>query len=73
MDIELTFAVLVVLTDAEAQAALSFRNLKNVRAVLPDDAVGVADLVAAANVLASPAAIESLGARAKGEKQEATA
>ncbi len=68
-----TGSLLVVLTDAEAQAALSFRNLKSVRAVLPAEAVGVADLVAAANVLASPAAIESLGSRAKGEKQEASA
>jgi large subunit ribosomal protein L4 len=66
-------SLLVVLTDDEAQAALSFRNLGNVRAVLPAEAVGVADLVAAANVLASQAAIEALASRAKGEKQEASA
>ena len=72
-DAALKGSVLVVLTDAEAQAALSFRNLANVRAVLPAEAVGVADLVAAANVLASAAAIEALASRAKGEKQEASA
>jgi large subunit ribosomal protein L4 len=57
-------SVLVVLTDAEERAALSFRNLAQVRGVLPAEGVGVVDLIGAANVLASPGAISSLGARA---------
>jgi large subunit ribosomal protein L4 len=61
-------SVLVLLTDAEAQAALSFRNLTGVRAVLPAQDAGVADLVGAANVLASQAAIDELTARATGQK-----
>jgi large subunit ribosomal protein L4 len=54
---------LVVLTDAEARAALSFRNLERT-SVLPADAVGVADLVGAAAVLASQAAVDELTRRA---------
>jgi large subunit ribosomal protein L4 len=65
-------SVLVVLHDSEEKAALSFRNLDVVRAVLPATNVGVADLVGAANVLASQAAIDALTARAKGEKQTQT-
>lgn len=61
-----TGSVLVVLTEAEARTALSFRNLAQVRAVLPADGVGVCDLVGAANVLASPAALDALAARATG-------
>ncbi|MDQ3609944.1 MAG: 50S ribosomal protein L4 [Actinomycetota bacterium] len=57
--------VLVVLTDSEREAALSFRNLERV-VVLPVAAVGVADLVRAAAVLASPAALEELTRRAAG-------
>src|SRR5918911_5039139 len=48
-------SVLVVLADAEERAALSFRNLRDVRAVLPATNVGVADLIGAANVLVSQA------------------
>jgi large subunit ribosomal protein L4 len=55
--------VLVVLTDDEAQAALSFRNLDRV-SVLPATAVGVADLVGASAVLASRAALDQLTERA---------
>ena len=55
--------VLVVLTDAQREAALSFRNVERV-AVLPVAAVGVADLVGAAAVLASPDALEELALRA---------
>jgi large subunit ribosomal protein L4 len=65
-------SVLVVLHDSEERAALSFRNLESIRGVLPVTNVGVADLVGAANVLASPAAIDALTARAKGEKQTQT-
>jgi large subunit ribosomal protein L4 len=61
-------SVLVILTEADAQAALSFRNLEQVRGVIPAEGTGVADLIGAANVLISPAAITELTARAKGEK-----
>jgi len=61
-------SLLIVLGDAEERAALSFRNLSNVRGVIPTTNVGVADLVGAANVLVSPAALDALTARAKGEK-----
>ena len=56
--------LLVVLTDAEAQAAYSFRNLDRA-SVLPADAVGVTDLVGAGCVLASQAALDSLTERAR--------
>ena len=59
--------------DAEAQVALSFRNLEQVRGVLPAEGVGVADLIGAANVLASPAAVDELTARAKGDTQRGAA
>ena len=54
---------LVVLSEAEAQAAYSFRNLDRT-SVLPADAVGVADLVGAGSVLASQAALDELTRRA---------
>src|SRR3954451_19316066 len=60
---------LVVLAEAEARVALSFRNLERV-SVLPAEAVGVVDLVGAGAVLASQAALDALTARAKGEKGE---
>jgi len=66
-------SLLVVLHDSEERAALSFRNLGAVRAVLPATNVGVADLVGAANVLVSQAALDALTSRAKGEKQTAEA
>jgi large subunit ribosomal protein L4 len=59
-------SVLVVLTHAEERSALSFRNIAQVT-VLPADGTGVADLIGAANVLASEAALAELTARAKGE------
>jgi large subunit ribosomal protein L4 len=64
-------SLLVVLSEVEEQAALSFRNLGHVRGVLPSTAIGVADLIGAANVLVSEAALEELTARAKGEKKTA--
>ena len=54
---------LVVLSEPEAKAAYSFRNLDRT-SVLPADAVGVADLVGAAAVLASQAALDELTRRA---------
>jgi large subunit ribosomal protein L4 len=55
--------LLVVLTDEEAQAAFSFRNLDRA-SVLPADAIGVVDLVGAGCVLASQGALDSLTERA---------
>jgi large subunit ribosomal protein L4 len=55
--------LLVVLTDAEEQAAYSFRNLDRA-SVLPADAIGVSDLVGAGCVLASQGALDSLTERA---------
>jgi large subunit ribosomal protein L4 len=63
-------SLLIVLADAEERVALSFRNLAEVRAVIPTTNVGIADLIGAANVLVSPTALEELTARAKGEKKE---
>ncbi|QEC50297.1 50S ribosomal protein L4 [Baekduia soli] len=65
-------SLLVILGESEERAALSFRNLSNVRGVVPTTNVGVADLIGAANVLVSPAALEALTARAKGEKSQTT-
>ncbi len=59
-------SVLVILTDADRNAALSFRNLARVRGVIAAEGTGVADLIGAANVLASQAAIDELTARAQG-------
>jgi large subunit ribosomal protein L4 len=61
-------SLLIVLGEAEERTALSFRNLADVRAVIPTTNVGVADLVGAANVLVSQAALDELTARAKGDK-----
>jgi large subunit ribosomal protein L4 len=63
-----TGSLLVILGEAEETAALSFRNLGNIRGVIPTTAVGVADLIGAANVLVSAVALDELTARAKGEK-----
>jgi large subunit ribosomal protein L4 len=62
---------LVALADEEVAAAKSFRNLAGV-SVLPADAVGVADLVAAAAVLVSAAALDALTARGRGRRRETT-
>jgi large subunit ribosomal protein L4 len=53
---------LVVLAPEESSAALSFRNLKRV-AVLTAENVGVADVVGAASLLVSVAALEALTSR----------
>jgi large subunit ribosomal protein L4 len=54
---------LVLLSDAEAQAGLSFRNLRRV-AVMPVRDVGVADVIGAASMLVSESALPELVARA---------
>jgi large subunit ribosomal protein L4 len=60
-------SVLVVLADEQARVALSFRNLARV-SVLPATGVGVADVVGASRLLVTEEALQSLTARAKGEK-----
>ena len=54
---------LVVLADEESSAALSFRNLARV-AVLSAENVGVTDLLGAASLLVSQAALQALTGRA---------
>src|SRR3954447_5473470 len=56
-------SVLLLLGAEEAVAAKSFRNLARVT-VLPAEAAGVADIVSAATLVASQAAIDALTARA---------
>ena len=58
--------VLVVIGDGELNALKSFRNLERVT-VLPADHVGVADIVGAAQLVLTEAALESLTERAKAE------
>jgi len=60
-----TAPTLVVLTESEAAAGKSFRNLSHAHAIPVED-TGVADLVGAASLLVSQAAMESLVARAAG-------
>jgi large subunit ribosomal protein L4 len=60
-----TSPTLVVLTESEAAAGKSFRNLAHAHALPVEDA-GVADLVGAASLLVSEAALQSLVARAAG-------
>jgi large subunit ribosomal protein L4 len=69
-DSGLAHPMLVVLTDAQEHAALSFRNLARV-SVLPVSMVGVADLIGAASVVCSQDALDALTARAKGETRAA--
>ena len=68
-DSGLGLPTLIVLTDAQERAALSFRNLERV-SVLPASMVGVADLIGAAAVICSQEALDALTARAKGEAPE---
>jgi large subunit ribosomal protein L4 len=65
-------SVLLLLGAEEAVAAKSFRNLARVT-VLPADAAGVADIVSAATLVASRAAIDALTARgaARGPRPQA--
>ncbi len=63
---------LVVLTDAQERAALSFRNLARV-SVLPASMVGVADLIGAASVVCTKAALDALTARARGAQGDGAA
>ena len=60
---------LVVVADDEVAAAKSFRNISRV-SVLAAAAAGVADLMAAASLVVSEAALEQLTARAVGDRVE---
>jgi large subunit ribosomal protein L4 len=62
-------ATLVVVTGEERDAGLSFRNIQRV-AVLAPSSVGVADIVGAASLLCSQAALAELTARALGTRSE---
>jgi large subunit ribosomal protein L4 len=65
-----TEPTLVLLTDAEAAAGKSFRNLARV-AALPVHDAGVADIVGAASLLVSESALEALLGRAGGGSDDA--
>lgn len=60
---------LVVLAAEESSAALSFRNLDRV-AVLTHESVGVVDVLGAASLVLSQAALDALTARAGGKAEE---
>jgi large subunit ribosomal protein L4 len=62
---EQTGSTLVLLSDDEANAGLSFRNLRKV-AVMPVGDAGVADVIGAATLLISETALDELVARASG-------
>jgi large subunit ribosomal protein L4 len=62
-------SVLVVLADGEENAAKSFRNIGGVSVLHASDA-GVADVVAAARLVLSDAALERLTERAGAESKE---
>jgi large subunit ribosomal protein L4 len=64
--------VLVVLDDNELVAGRSFRNIQRTT-VRPVTAIGVLDVLGAASLLVSQAALEALTARAKGESAPADA
>ncbi len=56
---------LVLLSESESNAGMSFRNLKRV-AVMPATDAGVADVIGAASLLVSETAMTELVSRAKG-------
>jgi large subunit ribosomal protein L4 len=66
-----TSPTLVVLTDSEAAAGKSFRNLAHAHALPVQDA-GVADLVGAASLLVSEAALQALVTRASADSAGAS-
>ena len=65
-------STLVVLAESEANAGLSFRNLAGV-SVMPAGDAGVADVIGAATLLISEAAMPDLVARAKRAERETEA
>jgi large subunit ribosomal protein L4 len=64
------FPTLVLLHDDEADAGKSFRNIARV-SVMPVEDAGVADVIGAASVLVSEAALPALVARATGTNADA--
>jgi large subunit ribosomal protein L4 len=62
---------LIVIADTEVNAGLSFRNLPRAEVVPVSDA-GVADIIGAASLLISEAALAELTARAKGASSATT-
>jgi large subunit ribosomal protein L4 len=62
-------STLVLLSEDEAQAGLSFRNLRRVD-VMPVDDAGVADVIGAATLLVSESALPHIVARATGTADE---
>jgi len=69
---EQTGSTLVLLSGDEANAGLSFRNLRAV-AVMPVENAGVADVIGAATLLVSETALEQLVARATGAGEKEAA
>ena len=65
-------STLVVLTEEEANAAKSFRNLEGVLVLAAENA-GVADIVRPATLVASQAAVDALTARATKNRVQAEA
>jgi large subunit ribosomal protein L4 len=65
-------SVLVALGDDELTAAKSFRNLTRVQVLHVDD-VGVADLIGAATLVASQAALDGLTVRARKQEERVLA
>jgi large subunit ribosomal protein L4 len=65
-------ATLVLLDADEANAGLSFRNLERVL-VMPVEDAGVADVIGAASLLVSDAALAQITARANGVTEEVAA
>jgi large subunit ribosomal protein L4 len=65
-------STLVLVDESEAQAGLSFRNLAEVD-VMPVGDAGVADVIGAAFLLVSEAALPQLVARARGSARTAAA
>ena len=68
----MTGSVLVLLHESEAAAGKSFRNLARIEAMPVADA-GVADIVRAASLLISEAALTELLARTRTERSEEVA
>jgi large subunit ribosomal protein L4 len=62
-------STLVLLTEAERNAGLSFRNMERVL-VLPVEDAGVANIIGAARLLVSEAALPALVARANGTSED---
>jgi large subunit ribosomal protein L4 len=68
-DAGLRMPLLLVLADDDERAALSFRNIPRV-SVLPASMVGVADLIGAASVVCTQAALDALTARARAPQRD---